>query len=90
VARAPGLSGHFPASVCAPPTNFSALLHHLVASPEPLTVFGTAVANFSAHRADPAMKIGIAQHEICSGLAYLGTVEEQCDVLRSRVVAAFV
>lgn len=78
------------ASVCAPPTNFDALLHQLVAGRQSLTVFSTAVANFSANRADAAMKIGIAKHEISGALAYLGTIEQQSNTLRLRVIAAFV
>jgi hypothetical protein len=36
------------------------------------------------------MKIGIAEHEISGALAYLGTIEQQSNMLRLRVVAAFV
>ena len=90
VPRTAGVSSHLAASICAATAGLSALLHHIIAGTESLAVFGAAVANFSANRADAAMVLGITEHEICGGLAYLGTVEQQRNMLRPRMIASLV
>jgi hypothetical protein len=34
------------------------------------------------------MQLGITQHEISLGLAYLGAIEQQRDMLRPRMIAS--
>ena len=81
---------HLPASFGAAAADLSALPHHVVSISQTFAVFGAAVANFGAHSTGTAMKLGIAQHEICGALADLGTVEQQNDVFAASVIAAFV
>jgi hypothetical protein len=81
---------HLPASFGAAAADLSAVPHHVVSIGQTFAVFGAAVANFGAHSTGTAMKLGIAQHEICGALADLGTVEQQNDVFAASVIAAFV
>ena len=60
MARTAGLAGHLAAGLCAAPADLRALLHHVISGGEALAVFGAAVANFGADRADASMELGVA------------------------------
>jgi hypothetical protein len=67
-----------------------ALPHHIVVGREFFAVLGAAVANFGANTTDVGMKIRVPQQEIRGGLAYLGTVQQQSEMIRVSVFTAFV
>jgi hypothetical protein len=81
---------HFAAGLCAATAGVCALFHHVVAISESVAIRSAVVANFSANGADASMELGVAQHEICRALAYLSTIEQQGNMLPSRMLATFV
>jgi len=64
-------------------------LHVLVVA-KTLASLGTAFADLSAGRANAPMEVRAPEHEIRAGLAYLGAVEQQPDMIRFGVLTAHV
>jgi hypothetical protein len=71
---------HFPARFRAAPASLCARLHHLIVC-KAFAIFGAALAHLGADSTGMWMQVRITQHEIGAGLAYLGAIQEQADVI---------
>lgn len=64
---------HFVARLRAHPAGFRAALHHLIPF-KAVSVFRATLAHFGTYTACVAVEVRAAQHEIGTGLSYLGAV----------------
>jgi hypothetical protein len=77
---------HLTAGLSATAAYFHTLHHHLI-DPKAFAITGACFTDVPTDPAGLSMKIGHAQHEICTCLTNFGSVQQQLYVARLRVIS---
>jgi hypothetical protein len=86
--RPANVSRHLTTRFCAAPADFRAIAHDLIVAGKAFAIFSTALADFGTDLAGARVQVRIAEHEISAGLADLGAVEQQRNMVRLCMSAA--
>jgi hypothetical protein len=81
-----GLRCHLAARLGTAAADLRTLVHELVA--KALAIGGATLAYFGTYPARTRVELRATDHKICAGLADLGTIEQQADMIRFGMLAA--